>query len=86
MIGHAVGTLGVFYRGLAEGRRARLVRGYPEWFYTLGQGEAYGIPTQLWIRSGGLSSARLFRLHHLWPRDLCHARMKNRRPLLGNAG
>ena len=44
-----LGTLAL-YRGLAEGiSQARSVRGYPEWFYTLGQGEAYGIPTQLWI-------------------------------------
>lgn len=38
------------YRGLAEGiSQARSVRGYPEWFYQLGQGEVLGIPTQLWI-------------------------------------
>jgi rhamnose transport system permease protein len=38
------------YRGLAEGiSQARSVRGYPEWFYTLGQGEVMGVPTQLWI-------------------------------------
>ncbi len=44
-----LGTLAL-YRGLAEGiSQARSVRGYPEWFYTLGQGEAYGTPTQLWI-------------------------------------
>ncbi len=39
-----------FYRGLAEGiSKARSVRGYPEWFYTLGQGEWLGVPAQLWI-------------------------------------
>lgn len=39
-----------FYRGLAEGiARARSVRGYPEWFYTLGQEDVLGIPTQLYI-------------------------------------
>ena len=44
-----LGTLAL-YRGLAEGvSQARSVRGYPEWFYTLGQGEFFGIPTQLWI-------------------------------------
>ncbi len=44
-----LGTLALF-RGLAEGiSQARSVRGYPEWFYTLGQGEVFGIPTQLWI-------------------------------------
>lgn len=38
------------YRGLAEGiSQARSVRGYPEWFFVLGQGDAWGIPTQLWI-------------------------------------
>lgn len=38
------------YRGLAEGiSQARSVRGYPEWFFQLGQGEIAGVPTQLWI-------------------------------------
>lgn len=38
------------YRGLAEGiSEARSVRGYPEWFYVLGQGEMLGIPTQFAI-------------------------------------
>jgi rhamnose transport system permease protein len=38
------------YRGLAEGiSQARSVRGYPEWFFTLGQGEFLGIPVQLFI-------------------------------------
>lgn len=38
------------YRGLAEGiSQARSARGYPDWFYTLGQGEFGGIPTQLWV-------------------------------------
>ena len=38
------------YRGLAEGiSQARSIRGYPEWFFILGQGEFFGIPTQLWI-------------------------------------
>ena len=38
------------YRGLAEGiSQARSVRGYPEWFFRLGQGEVMGVPTQLWI-------------------------------------
>lgn len=38
------------YRGLAEGiSQARSVRGYPEWFAVLGQGELFGIPTQLWL-------------------------------------
>ena len=38
------------YRGLAEGiSQARSVRGYPEWFYWLGQGDIWGVPVQLWI-------------------------------------
>lgn len=39
-----------FYRGLAEGiAQARSVRGYPEAFYQMGQGEFLGIPTQLYL-------------------------------------
>jgi rhamnose transport system permease protein len=38
------------YRGLAEGiSQARSVRGYPDWFFILGQGELLGVPTQLWL-------------------------------------
>ncbi|MEF2071960.1 ABC transporter permease [Consotaella aegiceratis] len=38
------------YRGLAEGiSQARSVRGYPDWFAQFGQGELFGIPTQLWL-------------------------------------
>jgi rhamnose transport system permease protein len=38
------------YRGLAEGiSESRSVRGYPEWFFQLGQGEAWGVPTQVWV-------------------------------------
>ncbi|BCH55918.1 ABC transporter permease [Agrobacterium vitis] len=38
------------YRGLAEGiSQARSVRGYPDWFYVLGQGNVLGVPTQLWF-------------------------------------
>ena len=29
--------------------QAHSVRGYPEWFYVLGQGDVFGIPTQLLI-------------------------------------
>jgi rhamnose transport system permease protein len=44
-----LGTLAL-YRGLAEGiSEARSVRGYPEWFFFLGQGEILGVPVQLWI-------------------------------------
>src|SRR5256886_4144455 len=38
------------YRGLAEGiSQARSVRGYPGWFFTLGQGDFLGVPVQLWL-------------------------------------
>ncbi|MBI1280970.1 MAG: ABC transporter permease [Anaerolineaceae bacterium] len=38
------------YRGLAEGiSQARSVRGYPDWFFQLGQGEVLGVPSQVWI-------------------------------------
>jgi rhamnose transport system permease protein len=38
------------YRGLAEGvSQAHSVRGYPDWFYFLGQGSVLGVPTQLLI-------------------------------------
>ena len=38
------------YRGLAEGiSQAHSVRGYPEWFFVLGQGDVMGVPTQLWL-------------------------------------
>jgi rhamnose transport system permease protein len=44
-----LGTLAL-YRGIAEGiSQARSVRGYPEWFYVLGQGQVFGVPTQLWL-------------------------------------
>ncbi len=43
------------YRGFAEGvSQSRSVRGYPEWFYRFGQGELFGIPTQLWFLIAGL--------------------------------
>ncbi|MBF2735350.1 MAG: ABC transporter permease [Betaproteobacteria bacterium AqS2] len=42
-------TLALF-RGVAEGlSQARSVRGYPEWFFFLGQGEIAGIPVQVII-------------------------------------
>lgn len=38
------------YRGLAEGiSEAKSARGYPDWFFQLGQGNFLGIPTQLWL-------------------------------------
>jgi len=43
------------YRGLAEGiSQSRSVRGYPEYFYVLGQGEVGGMPTQLWLLLAGM--------------------------------
>lgn len=48
------------YRGLAEGiSQARSVRGYPEWFYVLGQGQLLGVPTQLWLFIFGAIAAAL---------------------------
>jgi rhamnose transport system permease protein len=38
------------YRGLAEGiSQAHSARGYPDWFFVLGQGNVLGVPTQLWV-------------------------------------
>ena len=38
------------YRGLAEGiSQAHSVRGYPDWFYGLGTGALFGVPSQLWM-------------------------------------
>ncbi len=38
------------YRGLAEGiSQAHSVRGYPTWFFGLGQGQLLGVPSQLWL-------------------------------------
>src|SRR2546428_4286293 len=47
------------YRGLAEGiSQSRSVRGYPEWFYALGQRDAAGAPVQVWsMPAAGLGSA-----------------------------
>jgi rhamnose transport system permease protein len=43
------------YRGLAEGiSQAHSVRNYPEWFFFVGQGELFGVPTQLWILLAGI--------------------------------
>jgi rhamnose transport system permease protein len=49
-----LGTLAL-YRGFAEGiSQARSVRGYPDWFFVLGQGEALGVPVQLWLLGLGV--------------------------------
>src|SRR5437763_14263970 len=38
------------YRGLAEGiSQARSVRGYPDWFFALGQGDCLGVPIPSWL-------------------------------------
>ena len=43
------------YRGLAQGiSEGRSVRGYPEWFYALGQGDFLGLPTQIWFLIVGI--------------------------------
>ena len=67
------------YRGLAEGiSQARSVRGYPEWFFVLGQGEVLGVPTQLWILViFALIAAVILGLTHLRPRHLCRRRQRD---------
>ena len=43
-------TLALVSRTWRKGiSQARSVRGYPEWFFQLGQGDVLGVPTQLWI-------------------------------------
>jgi rhamnose transport system permease protein len=38
------------YRGIALGiSQARSARGFPEWFFQLGQGSLLGLPMQLWV-------------------------------------
>lgn len=57
------------YRGLAEGiSQARSVRGYPEWFYVLGQGQLGGIPTQLWILFAAVIIASVILAYTRWGR------------------
>ncbi|MGR3823963.1 MAG: ABC transporter permease [Salipiger marinus] len=52
-----LGTLAL-YRGLAEGiSQARSVRGWPEWFARLGQGDWLGLPVQVWILLAALALA-----------------------------
>lgn len=59
------------YRGLAEGiSQARSVRGYPEWFYVLGQGEFLGIPTQLWILLFAALVASIILAYTRWGRTV----------------
>jgi rhamnose transport system permease protein len=48
------------YRGIAEGvSEARSVRGYPDWFAVLGQGDMLGMPTQLWVLGAAALAAGL---------------------------
>ena len=76
------------YRGLAEGiSQARSVRGYPEWFFVLGQGEVLGVPTQLWIllrRRHRLLDRAV--AHHLRPLALCDRLQRDGRALLRHQG
>ncbi|MDH3659808.1 MAG: ABC transporter permease [Alphaproteobacteria bacterium] len=59
------------YRGLAEGiSQARSVRGYPEWFFQLGQGEIFGVPTQLWILSAAIIVAWWLLAYTIFGRSL----------------
>ena len=59
------------YRGLAEGiSQARSVRGYPDWFFQIGQGEVFGIPTQLWILSFAVVIAWVLLAYTVFGRSL----------------
>jgi rhamnose transport system permease protein len=59
------------YRGLAEGiSQARSVRGYPDWFYVLGQGEVLGVPTQLWILAVAAILASVILAYTRWGRTV----------------
>ncbi|MFO1141631.1 MAG: ABC transporter permease [Amaricoccus sp.] len=63
-----LGTLAL-YRGIAEGvSQARSVRGYPEWFYVLGQGNVLGVPTQLWLFGIGAIVAAVVLGYTTWGR------------------
>ncbi|MGI9510832.1 MAG: ABC transporter permease [Geminicoccaceae bacterium] len=59
------------YRGLAEGiSQARSVRGYPDWFFQLGQGEIFGVPMQLWILSIAIIIAWVLLAYTVFGRSL----------------
>jgi rhamnose transport system permease protein len=59
------------YRGLAEGiSQARSVRGYPEWFYVLGQKDVLGVPTQLWILLFAALVASIILAYTTWGRTV----------------
>ena len=76
------------YRGLAEGiSQARSVRGYPDWFYVLGQGEVLGVPTQLWILlAAAIVAAVILGLYALGPHRLRHRRQRDGGALLRAVG
>ncbi len=59
------------YRGLAEGiSEARSVRGYPDWFYGLGQGEVLGVPTQLWLLLAAAATGAVILGYTRWGRAI----------------
>lgn len=59
------------YRGLAEGiSQARSVRGYPDWFYVLGQGQVLGVPAQLWILLAATIIAAIILAYTRWGRTV----------------
>ena len=76
------------YRGLAEGiSQARSVRGYPDWFFVLGQRDLGGIPTQLWLLGVAiLVFGVVARPHQLRPHPLRHRQQRDRVALLRPAG
>lgn len=48
----------MLYRGLAEGiSQGRSVRGYPDWFLQLAQGELLHVPNQFWLLCIGAAAA-----------------------------
>ena len=82
------GTLAL-YRGLAEGiSQARSVRGYPDWFFVLGQGNVLGVPTQLWLLGDPVTlvGAIILGTHHLRPHALRHRQQRDRGALLRPGG
>lgn len=59
------------YRGLAEGiSQARSVRGYPDWFYVLGQRQVLDVPTQLWILFAAAIIAAIILAYTRWGRTV----------------
>ena len=59
------------YRGLAEGiSQARSVRGYPEWFYVLGQKDVLGVPTQRWVLLFAAIVASVILAYTTWGRTV----------------